>query len=182
LIFLRIIIKIGRSLKSGDGAEDVLGVRKMLGLKKWDPLYELGTFHRDIDEFFRRTFGSIAPGIFRGEWYPAVESYMEKDKFLVKLDLPGIDPKDVDISVIGNQLTIKGERKLGKEFKEAEKYFCEVCYGSFERTLTLPEGVDLGNIHAGYHEGILEISMPAKGVALPKKISVEVEGVKRKAA
>lgn len=154
----------------------------MLGLKKWDPLYELGTLHRDVDEFFRRTFGSIAPGMFRGELYPAIESYMEKDKFLVRVDLPGIDPKDVDISVVGNRLIIKGERKLGKEEKEAEKYFCEVFYGAFERTIRLPEGVDIENIHAGYHDGMLDITMPAKGLKLPKKVFVEVEGEKKKAA
>jgi HSP20 family protein len=154
----------------------------MFGLRKWDPFTELGTLHRDVDEIFRRTFGSIAPGFLRGEWYPAVESYMEGNKFLVRADLPGIDPKDVDISVIGNQLTIKGERKIRKEEKEGEKYFCEVCYGSFERTLTLPEGVEMDKVHAGYHNGVLEISMPAKGVALPKKITVEVEAEKKRAA
>jgi HSP20 family protein len=154
----------------------------MFGLRKWEPFSELGMLHRDVDELFRRTFGSIAPGLFRGEWYPAIESYMVGNKFLVRADLPGIDFKDVDISVLGNQLTIKGERRLGKEEKEAEKYFCEVCYGSFERTLTLPEGVEIDKIHAGYHNGILEITMPAKGVELPKKISVEVEVEKKKAA
>jgi HSP20 family protein len=107
---------------------------------------------------------------------------MVGNKFLVRVDLPGIDLEDVDISVVGNQLTIKGERKLSKEEKEAEKYFCEVCYGSFVRTLTLPEGVEIDKIHAGYHNGILEITMPAKGVALPKKITVEVEEEKKKAA
>jgi HSP20 family protein len=154
----------------------------MFGLRKWDPFTELGTLHRDVDEIFRRTFGSIAPGFLRGEWYPAIESYMEGNRFLVRADLPGIDPKDVDISVIGNQLTIKGERKIRKEEKEAEKYFCEVCYGSFARTLTLPEGVEMDKVHAGYHNGVLEISMPAKGVALPKKITVEVEAEKKRAA
>ncbi|MHC4198330.1 MAG: Hsp20/alpha crystallin family protein [Planctomycetota bacterium] len=153
----------------------------MFGLRKWDPFGELSTFHRDVDELFRRTFGGLIPGLSRGEWYPVAECYMEGEKFLVRADLPGIDPKDVDISIIGNQLIIKGERKIRKEEKEAEKYFCEVSYGSFERTLTLPEGVDTGNVHAGFSNGILEISMPAKGVALPKKITVGVEE-KKKAA
>jgi HSP20 family protein len=151
----------------------------MFGLRKWDPFTELSTIHRDVDELFRRTFVNIAPGFLRGQWYPSVESYMKGDKLTVRVDLPGIDPEFVDISIVGNQLTIKGDRKMGTEEKEGKEYFCEVFYGSFERTLTLPEGVEVDKIHAGYHDGVLEITMPAKGVALPKKIHIKAEGEKK---
>jgi len=88
------------------------------------------------------------------------------------------DPKDIDISIVGNTLTIKGERKVAKEAKKEDYLFSEVRYGSFERVLTLPEGVRADNIHASYKNGILEVTMPAAKAALPKKVAIEVEGTK----
>ncbi len=148
----------------------------MFALKKRDPFSELSTLHREMDELFRRTFGSMLPGMFRGEWYPSIESYIKDRTLHVKADIPGVDPKDVDISIMGNELTIKGERKAErKEEKEGEYFFCETSYGSFERTVTLPEGVDTDKVHASYKNGVLEITMPVKAEMLPKKVSVEVE-------
>ncbi len=151
----------------------------MFGLRKWDPFSELSTIHRDVDDLFRRTFGSIAPGFLKGQWYPVVESRIAGDKLTIRVDLPGINPEDVDIAITGSQLSIKGERKMETEEKEGKGYFHEVSYGSFERTLTLPEGVKVDKIHAGYDNGVLEITMPAREAALPKKIHIETKGEKK---
>ncbi|MBI5827020.1 MAG: Hsp20/alpha crystallin family protein [Deltaproteobacteria bacterium] len=83
----------------------------MFELKKWDPARELTNIQREMDELFRRVFGTLPTGIFRlgrefkGEWYPAVECYMRDGKFVVHADLPGVDPKDVDVTIAGNRGT-----------------------------------------------------------------------------
>ncbi|MEE9613506.1 MAG: Hsp20/alpha crystallin family protein [Thermodesulfobacteriota bacterium] len=155
-------------------------VIEMLTLKKWDPFTELSTIHKEMDEFFKRTVGSIAPVLFKGEWYPAFESYIKGEELVVHADLPGIDPKDVDISISGDKLTIKGERKAEKEETTGEYLFRETSYGSFERSMTLPEGVNVDKVHASYNHGVLEITMPAEAAALPKKVTVEVEEEKKR--
>lgn len=148
----------------------------MFEIRKWEPVRELSNIQRELDEFFRRTFGSLTPGLLKEEWHPAVNCYMKEGKYVVEADLPGIDPKDIDVSIVGNVLTIKGERKAEwKEEKEGH-IFHESTYGSFARTLTLPEGVEADKVHASFRNGVLELTMPAKKAVLPKKVKVEVEG------
>jgi HSP20 family protein len=159
----------------------------MFELKKWEPLRDLSTIQRDMDELFRRMFGGLtSTSLLRkeGEWYPVMDCYMKGNEFIVHADLPGIDPKDVDISVTGNVLTIKGERKSDVEEKKEGYLFHETSYGKFERSLTIPEGVDSTKVHARYTNGVLELTMPAKAEALPKKINIEIESgeTKKKAA
>ena len=122
--------------------------------------------------------GGLTRGFLREAWYPSIESYIKEGNFVIHAELPGIDPKDVDISVVGDQLTIKGERKASKEAKREDYLLSEVHYGSFERTLTLPEGVRADNIRANYKNGILEVTLPAEKAALPRKVTVEVEGAR----
>ena len=151
----------------------------MFELKKWEPLRELSTIQREMDELFRRTFGSLTTGLFRrewaGVWCPDIDCFTSYGQFIVHADIPGVDPKDIDISITGNVLTIKGERKSEVEKEKGEVVFHESAYGSFERTMTLPEGVDATKIHASHRNGVLELTMPTKAEALPKKIKVELE-------
>lgn len=159
----------------------------MADIRKWEPFKELSTIQRDMDDFFRRVFGSLTPaGLFRrefkGEWYPMMDLYMRGNNFVIHADLPGIDPKDVDISVAGNTLTLRGERKAEWEEKKEGYMFQEASYGKFERTITLPEGVDTAKVHATYKNGVLELTMPAKAEALPKKVKIEIEEGKEKKA
>lgn len=161
----------------------------MFELKKWDPLRELSTIQKDMDDFFRRVFGSLTPSTlfrggreFRGEWYPSLECYMKEGQLLVHADIPGVDPKDVDISIAGNVLTIRGERKAEWEKKREGYMFHEASYGTFERSITLPEGVDTNQVKATYKNGVLELTMPAKAEALPKKVKIEIEGGAEKKA
>ncbi|MBI5182495.1 MAG: Hsp20/alpha crystallin family protein, partial [Nitrospirae bacterium] len=85
----------------------------------------------------------------------------------------GVDPKDVDISIVGNHLTIKGERRTTREMKEEECLVKEISYGAFERSTTLPEGVDINKVHAKYADGILEITMPVPKELAAKKVEIE---------
>jgi HSP20 family protein len=106
---------------------------------------------------------------------PSIETYVDKDakKYFCKVSLPGIDPKEVQIHVQGNLLTIAGERKLEKRTKEADFFHEEFAYGKFERTLELPEGVNAEKVYAEFVNGVLEITAPVAAVALPKKIEIK---------
>lgn len=155
----------------------------MKSLVPWKPMRELERLEHRMEEMFDRFFGERRLGVWemerpmwRGEgWMPVIESHVENGNVTVKADLPGVDPKDVSISVTGNQLTITGERKHEEKKEEKDYFYQEVQYGKFARTLTLPEGVDADKVKANYKDGVLQITMPApKGVAA-KKIQIEAK-------
>lgn len=157
---------------------------------RWSPLRELDSLHRDLDEMFGRFLGGAEqwrPTLLWGEagqGLPHTEMVRKGDKLSISVELPGMDPKDVDISVTGNVLTIKGERKMDEETKEEDFYMREIGYGTFERSVTLPEGVNLDKVKASYAKGMLEITMPAEKSVKGKKVQIEVaeEPKKLKAA
>ena len=137
------------------------------------------TFHRDIDELFNRLFGRsegwMPPLWTSEERVPSIDFVKRDDTIVVRAALPGIDPKDVDITVTGNQLSIRGERKAERKVEEEDYFMHEIGCGSFERTVPLPEGVNTEEVHASYRDGVLEITMPARDVPRAKKIEVETE-------
>lgn len=152
----------------------------MKELTPWKPMRELETLERRMsdmfDRFHERFFGGAPERSVWGEaWAPAIESHVEKGNLVVKADLPGIDPKEVSISVTGNQLRIEGERKQEEKKEEKDYFYQEVSYGKFVRTVPLPEGVDTEKIKANYKNGVLEISMPAPKQLESKKIQIEVK-------
>lgn len=158
----------------------------MTSIRKWEPFRELSNIQKDMDEFVRRVFGNLSPaGLFRreiaGEWVPTLDLYMKDNQLVVHADIPGVDPKDVDISIVGNMLTIRGERKTAFEEKKEGYLYHETSFGGFERTVALPEGVDTSKVRATCNKGVLEVTMPAKAEALPRKIKVELEEGKKAA-
>jgi len=104
-----------------------------------------------------------------------VEMYEKDDKFIVRTELPGMKKEELAISVLGDTLTIKGERKVKSEVKDEDYYRCELCYGKFSRSVALPAAVDAGKVEANYENGILEITLPKVEEAKPKKVEVKVE-------
>ena len=108
-------------------------------------------------------------------WAPAVEMYEKDNNFVVKADLPGVKGEDVDISLVGETLTIKGERKASKEVKDENYYRCESHYGSFSRSIMLPAAVDAKKVEASYENGILEILVPKAKEAMPTKVEIKVK-------
>ena len=109
------------------------------------------------------------------ELYPAVEAYVDKEgkKYVCRVTLPGVEPKDLQVHAQGNLLTIHGERKFTCGMKEVEFMDQEVAYGVFERTITLPEGVIVEKLTAEYVNGVLEITAPITVAALPRKIEIK---------
>ncbi|RLC93455.1 MAG: Hsp20/alpha crystallin family protein [Chloroflexi bacterium] len=105
-------------------------------------------------------------------WAPSVEMYEKEDAFIVRAELPGVNKDDVDISVTGDILTIKGERKAPQEVKSEEYHRCEVCYGPFSRSIPMPASVEAGKVEASYSNGILEIRLPKAKEAMPHRIQI----------
>ena len=152
-------------------------------LIKWRPKRELSPFsdlmgiQDEINRLFditlsRRPFERM--GLFDGEWAPAIDVLEDEDRVLVKAELPGMSEKDIDVSILGDTLTIKGKRQ--KEEKKEEKHYhrLERAYGAFHRSVTLPGTVASEKAKASFKNGILEIEMPKKEEAKPKQIKVNV--------
>jgi HSP20 family protein len=156
----------------------------------FNDLYE---FRHDFDEIFNQmlTFKPFLKEQIPFEtplnyvpFAPAVEAYVDKEakKYICRVSLPGVEPKDLEINVQGSLLKIKGEKKVTKTLKEVEVQHTEFLYGSFERTLTLPEGIVADKLVAEFHNGVLEISAPMAVAALPRKIEVKTLPIAKQVA
>lgn len=106
--------------------------------------------------------------------YPSGECFTRNGNLVFRLEMPGVDPNEIEVSVTGNQLWVRGEKKEDRKGGEGNFYFQEMQYGRFERVFTLPEGVKTDDVRATYHNGILEVTLPAEGLAPSKKIPIEV--------
>jgi HSP20 family protein len=153
-------------------------------MRAWDPFDEMRTMQRDMDRLFDRFLGSERTGeVGRlGLWMPSIESYAKEGKLFIKVELPGVDPKDLDVSITDRELVIKGERKAEKDEKEKDYTYREISYGSFERRFVIPEGVKTDDLKAAFTNGILEISVPIPEVPKAKKIEIKTEEPKKLAA
>jgi HSP20 family protein len=148
----------------------------MRALAPWRPFSELTTIRNDIDRMFGKFFDEDErwlPRWVERPLFPAIETLMRNGNLVVRADLPGIDPKEVELAVEGDRLTIKGERKEVHEEK-GERGYREVSYGRFERTISLPPGVNADSVKATYHDGVLEVTMTAPKGLVPKKVPITV--------
>lgn len=142
----------------------------------WSPLKELDRFRRDFDDLFDRFLGGrTGPLLTRAGDYPALESFIDNGKLVVRADLPGVDPKDVEITVAGGTLTIRATREQQREDKTRNYIHREVSYGSIERSLQLPEGVNPDEIKASYRNGVLELTAPVPKEVSARKVPIEIE-------
>jgi len=136
-------------------------------LSLWEPFGELGRFQREME----RSFAGLRPGA-RGEFSPAVDVHEEKDAIVVRAELPGVKREEIDVSVDGNVLTLKGERKLEKEEEGKRYHRVERAYGSFVRYFQLPTTVDAERIEAKLADGVLTLRVPKKEAVKARKINV----------
>jgi len=147
-----------------------------MSLIKWNPANEMGLF-RDFDSIFNDFFLHPSRVTSHGDvnWAPRVDVVDKKDHFQLIAELPGLDKKDIDISVKDDVLTISGEKKV-EESKEKDNYYCcERRFGKFERSFRIAENVDAGKISAEYKNGVLTVSVPKteEKEALSKKIAIK---------
>ncbi|HOW58958.1 MAG TPA: Hsp20/alpha crystallin family protein [Candidatus Omnitrophota bacterium] len=143
--------------------------------QKWlDPFDLVTDLQDDINHLFSTSLRRGQPSNF-SDFVPSVEIHEDENNFTLHLDAPGIDKKDMDISVTGNTVTIKGERKIEEKKKEKGYFYSERRYGSFQRSLELPTTVESDKITANYKDGVLELVVPKSEKSKPKQIKVEVK-------
>lgn len=144
----------------------------MADIMRWPEVPGLGSLQREMDRLFEDFFRRGGLPI---RWGPAVDVMETADSVIVKAELPGIESKDVDISVSGDTLTIKGEKKEEREEKGKSFYRAERSYGSFCRTITLPADVEAEKAKADYKNGVLEITLPKSEKVKAKRIPIKTE-------
>jgi HSP20 family protein len=148
----------------------------MTVLTRWDPFRELSTMQDRMNRLFRESNspGGPADALTTTSFAPPVDIYEDEHNITLKLEVPGIDEKDIDVRVENSTLTVHGERKIEKEEKEENFRRVERQYGSFTRSFTLPSSVDSGQVSAHYDKGVLKIKLAKKAEAKPKQIKVNV--------
>src|ERR1700682_5337802 len=147
----------------------------MTVLTRWEPFREFSTLQDRVNRLFRETQGnSQDESLTSSSFAPAVDVYEDEHTVTLKIEVPGIDEKDIDVRIENNVLTVHGERKIEKEEKEENYRRVERQYGSFTRTFTLPPTVDSENVSASYDKGVLKVALPKKAEAKPKQIKVNI--------
>jgi HSP20 family protein len=139
---------------------------------RWSPTRQFH-FHQD-DELFNRFVGSATDEAAQGarSWLPAAEGWIEDGTYVIQVALPGLDPKDVEVSWMDNVLTVKGERKADHDTTGKDYFVREIAYGAFQRSFELPEGVNPAEVKAKHANGMLEVRVPAPRAATPRVIEV----------
>src|SRR5215831_5794175 len=151
----------------------------MTVLTRWEPFREFSTLQDRMNRLFRESYADgREESLSTSTFAPPVDVYEDEHSVMLKIEVPGIDEKDVDVRIENNVLTVHGERKFEKDEKEENYRRVERQYGSFTRTFTLPTTVDADNIHTDYEKGVLKIRLAKKAEAKPKQIKVNVGGQK----
>ncbi len=149
-----------------------------MAITRWDPFREVVALQNRVNSLFREMNEGDSP-LTTASFVPAVDIYEDNKKVVLKLEVPGMEEKDLDVRVENNTLTVKGERKFEKEEKEENFHRIERRYGTFYRAFTLPSTVDSEHIGASYNAGILKLELNKKPEAQPKQIKVTVGGQKQ---
>jgi HSP20 family protein len=146
----------------------------MRAISRWEPFRGATALQDQVNRLFNGVFEQAGEESSLTAWAPAVDIYETEHELVVKTDLPEVDPKDLDIRVENNILTIRGERKFEKKVNEENYLRVERAYGSFARSFTLANTVNSEAIKADYQNGVLTLTIPKKEEAKPKQIKVNV--------
>ena len=145
----------------------------MTTMMHWSPFTQkFHLHHHHVENLFPRFIDDeTAPPA--ASWLPAAEGRLEDGTYIIQFALPGVDPKQVEVSLMDNVLTVKGERKPDPDTTDKDYFVREVAYGGFQRSFALPEGVDSAQVEAKYANGMLEVRVPAPRAATPRMIEVK---------
>jgi HSP20 family protein len=145
-------------------------------LVPWRPFGELGSFRGEMDKLWDKFFGErpLIRG-FSGEWLPSVDITETEDKLFVKAELPGLEAKDVNVSISGDLLIIKGEKKKEEEDKDEHHHFIERYSGSFQRSFRLPVNIQADKVEAVFDKGVLKVVLPKAEASKKKEIEIKVK-------
>jgi HSP20 family protein len=144
-----------------------------MAITRWDPFREVVALQNRVNSLFRDLNEGDDP-VAAASFVPAVDIYEDAQKLMLKLEVPGIDQKDLDVRIEDHTLTVKGERKFESDEKEQNFHRIERRYGSFYRAFTLPSTVDTENVAASYNAGVLKLELKKKPEAQPKQIEIKV--------
>jgi len=150
-----------------------------MALVRWEPVRELTSLQNEMNRLFNTFFdtpttGNGGNGATLRRWIPPMDLVETDEHFVLKADLPGLDEGDVNIEVEDNVLTVSGERKAEHEDKREGYVRVERAYGSFRRSLTLPEGIDPEAVTASFEKGVLEVRIPKPEQRKPRKVAIQV--------
>jgi HSP20 family protein len=150
-------------------------------LSTWPLPFRILNTSRDLDEMVSLFLGDreqseMPKHSVPAQYVPQIASYVDGTHLCIRADLPGVDPKEIELTVKDDQLTLKGERKAEQEQQNGNRISQEVHYGSFSRTFTLPEGMSAEELQARYHNGVLEVTVPLPAAKLPKKVPIQIQG------
>jgi HSP20 family protein len=141
-------------------------------MDRWEP-YRVSDIQTEVNRLFDNFFGRPAVTGAR-MWAPLVDMYATKDDLVLTLELPGVNEKDVSVSITGDLLTVKGERQFSAQVKEQDLLHMERTYGKFERLIQLPMPVQADRVKATYRDGVLEIRLPKADEIKPKEIKIDI--------
>jgi HSP20 family protein len=145
-----------------------------MAIVRYEPWSVVNRLHQSLDQFFNETLSSpeasSSPSV---AWVPRVDIHEEKDRFVVLADVPGVDPKDIDITAENRVLTVRGERRAEKRETDTGYERVERVTGSFLRRFTLPEGANTDLIKAKQINGVLEVTIPKTPAVQPRRISID---------
>jgi HSP20 family protein len=143
---------------------------------RWEPLREFSTLQNEMNRLFNTVFDAPASGGNGGQtmrrWMPAMDLLETDDHFVLRADLPGMSEEDVSIELEDTTLTVSGQRKAQHEERREGAYRVERAFGSFSRSLTLPQGVDPESVTASFDKGVLEVRVPKPEQRKPKRIAI----------
>jgi HSP20 family protein len=151
-----------------------------MALIRWEPVRELNTIQSEMNRLFNTYLDAPAAGERSGQpmqrWIPPMDLVETEDDFVLRADLPGVTESDVNIELENNILTLSGERKAEHEERKEGYYRVERPWGTFSRSLTLPDGVEPEAVKAHFERGVLEVRIPKPEARKPRKVSISVSG------
>jgi len=154
-----------------------------MAIVRWEPLREFSTLQNEMNRLFNTVFDTPTPSSGNGgalrRWLPAMDLIETEDHFVLRADLPGLSEEDVNLEVEDRVLTISGERKAEHEVSKEGYHRVERAFGSFSRSLTLPEGINPEAVQATFDRGVLEVRIPKPEERKPRKVSIGVGGTQK---
>jgi HSP20 family protein len=147
-----------------------------MALVRWDPAREVDTLQGEVNRLFDTFFGG-SNDVRARRWVPAMDLVESDDHLVLRADLPGLDSDDVNIEIKDGVLTVSGERKTEHEEKSEGFYRVERAFGSFSRSLSLPEGIDAEKVSADFDKGVLEVRIPKPEERKPHRVAIGTESV-----
>jgi HSP20 family protein len=151
--------------------------RPFAAMDRWEPFRNLVDIQGEVNRLFDAFVGRPATGqMAQGRpWSPAVDMHETKDNLVLRLEVPGVREKDVTVSITGDLLSVKGERRWDDEGKDQKFLHVERLYGQFERLIQLPMGVQADKVKASYRDGVLEVTLPKAEELKPREIKIDIQ-------